>query len=345
MKIISRKNAIAKGYTKYFTGIPCKYNHIAKRHTNNSDCIECVKIRNETFEDPNVGNNYNSSLLIRIKSLYLKPLSIKEISKKLKKNNITKSKVTRIIQRLIKKNIKSNDGKIINKFEKKKLKIRGNITIKYTTDEERKEAIKLLEKSAKYKVVKKIWREKNKVRLNLKKKEYRRSVKGKKTLQLYLSTKKGKAIKKKANIASQNRIFELFKKGKRERFWRNRLKDLKFYSKRRNIKFNLNIDDLEKIWINQKGLCALTGVELMPGKNLKDLKKNNTYSSSKLLSFDRIENNIGYLKSNLRFVSNYANSFKGTLSNTMMYNLSKIISLKFKSSIKSKRKFTKFLNG
>lgn len=38
MEIISRKDAIAKGLTRYFTGKPCKYGNIAIRYTSNKMC-------------------------------------------------------------------------------------------------------------------------------------------------------------------------------------------------------------------------------------------------------------------------------------------------------------------
>ena len=40
-EIITRKEAKAKGLTKYFTGLPCKYGHIVDRQTANGVCISC----------------------------------------------------------------------------------------------------------------------------------------------------------------------------------------------------------------------------------------------------------------------------------------------------------------
>lgn len=37
----SRPEAIAQGSSYYFTGVPCKHGHIAKRYTRNGGCDEC----------------------------------------------------------------------------------------------------------------------------------------------------------------------------------------------------------------------------------------------------------------------------------------------------------------
>lgn len=42
MKIITRKEALEWGLTKYFTGIPCKHGHVAER-TIRGSCTECRK--------------------------------------------------------------------------------------------------------------------------------------------------------------------------------------------------------------------------------------------------------------------------------------------------------------
>lgn len=49
MKIISRKEAIANGLPRYFTGKPCKNGHISERVTNKCDCVECNNMRNYQY--------------------------------------------------------------------------------------------------------------------------------------------------------------------------------------------------------------------------------------------------------------------------------------------------------
>lgn len=43
MEIISKNDAKINKLKRYFTGIPCKNNHIAERLTSNGDCMECKK--------------------------------------------------------------------------------------------------------------------------------------------------------------------------------------------------------------------------------------------------------------------------------------------------------------
>ena len=52
MKIISCKEAKAKGLNKYFTGIPCKQGHKSERYTNNYNCIDCIKLSYVKYETP-----------------------------------------------------------------------------------------------------------------------------------------------------------------------------------------------------------------------------------------------------------------------------------------------------
>ncbi len=44
LKIISRKEALAKGLKRYFTGKPCKRGHFAERNLPKSECMECLPI-------------------------------------------------------------------------------------------------------------------------------------------------------------------------------------------------------------------------------------------------------------------------------------------------------------
>jgi len=45
MKIIARKQAMAAGLKRYFTGEPCKHGHVCERTVLRSDCVECLKLR------------------------------------------------------------------------------------------------------------------------------------------------------------------------------------------------------------------------------------------------------------------------------------------------------------
>lgn len=41
--IISRREAITANLTRYFTGLPCKWGHIAERQTIQGACIDCLR--------------------------------------------------------------------------------------------------------------------------------------------------------------------------------------------------------------------------------------------------------------------------------------------------------------
>jgi hypothetical protein len=43
-EIISRREAIARGLAKFYTGEPCKHGHTTERYTCNGGCIGCLKV-------------------------------------------------------------------------------------------------------------------------------------------------------------------------------------------------------------------------------------------------------------------------------------------------------------
>lgn len=49
MKLISRKEAIHQGLTRYFTGILCKHGHISERYTSNWKCCICHNIDSRKY--------------------------------------------------------------------------------------------------------------------------------------------------------------------------------------------------------------------------------------------------------------------------------------------------------
>ena len=51
LHIISRKDAKQFGLSRYFTGNPCKFGHIAERYCYNGDCIQCSQIKYQTNSD------------------------------------------------------------------------------------------------------------------------------------------------------------------------------------------------------------------------------------------------------------------------------------------------------
>jgi len=59
MKIISRAEALKTGKVRYFTGVPCKHQHIAERFTARNQCVECNRIAaaERIVKDPQTNRN------------------------------------------------------------------------------------------------------------------------------------------------------------------------------------------------------------------------------------------------------------------------------------------------
>lgn len=47
-ELISRAEARAIGYKRYFTGKPCKHGHISERYTHSKHCIQCLTEKNKS---------------------------------------------------------------------------------------------------------------------------------------------------------------------------------------------------------------------------------------------------------------------------------------------------------
>jgi len=53
MQLISRQQAIAAGLTKYFTGKPCKQEHISERRVSGRCCIVCADMASKNWASSN----------------------------------------------------------------------------------------------------------------------------------------------------------------------------------------------------------------------------------------------------------------------------------------------------
>ena len=78
------------------------------------------------------------------------------------------------------------------------------------------------------------------------------------------------------------------------------------------IAYNLTLEDLENIWKEQEGRCALSGVFLTHHKDGGGTKEFNA-------SIDRIDPNGSYTKNNVQLVAYRVNMLKHTLSEDMFY--------------------------
>ena len=51
--MITRKNALLQGLTRYFTGKPCKHDHLAERYSKDGCCVTCTKIKLDKYREVN----------------------------------------------------------------------------------------------------------------------------------------------------------------------------------------------------------------------------------------------------------------------------------------------------
>ena len=91
--------------------------------------------------------------------------------------------------------------------------------------------------------------------------------------------------------------------------------------KRRSKEFDLSLEDLKEIWLDQKGVCPYSGISL----ELPTYTKPLTNELNKA-SLDRIDSSKGYIKENVQFVAYNINLMKSTLSHEDTINLCKQIS-------------------
>jgi recombination endonuclease VII len=93
ISVISKEEAIKKGLRRFFTGVPCKYGHIAERIANPSqECCECKRLRANRFyarksEDiKQKVRSYRQANLEKVRERYRKWVSLnKDLKRKLDK--------------------------------------------------------------------------------------------------------------------------------------------------------------------------------------------------------------------------------------------------------------------
>ena len=49
MEIITKKEAVAQGLSRYFTGKPCSSGHVCERRVDNSSCMKCLSIYSSRY--------------------------------------------------------------------------------------------------------------------------------------------------------------------------------------------------------------------------------------------------------------------------------------------------------
>ena len=108
----------------------------------------------------------------------------------------------------------------------------------------------------------------------------------------------------KGNLAKKLDIYSPF---------RYHLNNAKRHSnKHKDSTINIDLEYLKILWDNQKGKCAVTGLDLQVKRI--HTKNNRTDKNPYQASLDRIDNNKGYVKGNVRFVCLMFNYARNTFS-------------------------------
>lgn len=89
---------------------------------------------------------------------------------------------------------------------------------------------------------------------------------------------------------------------------------------KRNKEVDISIEDLKQQWEKQNGMCYFTNIPLILSSYSK-INKNPIYTAS----LDRIDNDKGYIKNNIRWVSRSINWMKNEMSDDMVLELFDII--------------------
>jgi len=84
--------------------------------------------------------------------------------------------------------------------------------------------------------------------------------------------------------------------------------------RRRSKEYDIDLPFLKELWLEQKGICPLTGWELELPKHSTDWhsKENKMFRAS----LDRIDSQLGYVKGNVRFIAVIANYCKNQFSDS-----------------------------
>ena len=98
-------------------------------------------------------------------------------------------------------------------------------------------------------------------------------------------------------------------------------------AKSRGLEFNVTPQDLEDLWIKQKGICSISGLKLELPKKKKAYKEDGTPTIHYFgnASIDRIDSFIGYNNSNIQWIHSKINTMKMDISQIEFLQLCKLI--------------------
>jgi hypothetical protein len=83
-----------------------------------------------------------------------------------------------------------------------------------------------------------------------------------------------------------------------------------YRDKKRGYGCDLTVQFLKQLWEEQRGICPFTGWKLILPKDSEEFENKNIANAS----IDRIDNSLGYMQGNVRFISVMANFARQTYS-------------------------------
>jgi hypothetical protein len=99
-------------------------------------------------------------------------------------------------------------------------------------------------------------------------------------------------------------------------FWVGMWNNIVGGAKDRGLELSITKDDLQEIWVKQKGLCAITGIPMEKVRAMKTSR--NRYKNLYKASLDRVDSELGYTKENVRFVCAHVNVMKMDLTDEQL---------------------------
>lgn len=93
---------------------------------------------------------------------------------------------------------------------------------------------------------------------------------------------------------------------------------LKNGAKKRNIKFDIQIEEAWDLFLQQDKKCALSGLDLIFAPSHRKM-------STQTASLDRIDSSLGYTSDNIQWVHKEINSLKGSLAEDRLVELCELI--------------------
>jgi hypothetical protein len=92
--------------------------------------------------------------------------------------------------------------------------------------------------------------------------------------------------------------------------------------KKKNSSIDFDIEYLKEVWDSQDGICPFAGVK-MSLRTMKDSLKSRVTPYS--ASVDRIDNSVGYVRGNIRFVCHMANIARNKYSDEQVIEFCRLV--------------------